>query len=100
MSVHFVTLLVFILGAAVVRMKAVRRLCVTAVVQPHGSVSAAGMESHCSAIVAVAVTWWRDCKVPRSPSKVAVAGHQVVPCVSRLNTNRRVGKQPTNVLCS
>ena len=53
-SVHFVTLLVFILGAAVVRMNAVRRLCVTAVVQPHGSVSAAGLESHCSAIVVVA----------------------------------------------
>jgi hypothetical protein len=53
-SVHFVTLLVFILGAAVVRMKAVRKLCVTVVVQPHGSVSAAGVESHCSAIVAVA----------------------------------------------
>jgi len=52
--VHFVTLLVFILGAAVVCINAVRRLCFTAVVQPHGSVSAAGVESHCSAIVAVA----------------------------------------------
>jgi len=52
--VHFVTLLVFIFGAAVVRMKAVRRWCVTAVVQPHGSVSVAGVESHCSAVVAVA----------------------------------------------
>jgi hypothetical protein len=52
--VQFVTLLVFILGAAVVHMNAVRRLCVTAVVQPQGSVSLAGVESHCSTTVAIA----------------------------------------------
>lgn len=51
--VQFVTLLVFILGVAAVQMTAIRRLCVTALVQPQGSASAAGAENHCSATVAI-----------------------------------------------
>ena len=90
MSVHFVTLLAFILGAAVVRMKAVRRLCVTAVVQPHGSVSAAGVESHCSALVAVSQSLGgATAKFLKVPAKWQLPATECPVC-----------KQPANVLCS
>jgi hypothetical protein len=97
-SVHFVTLLVFILGATVVRMNGVRRLCVTAVVQPHGSVSAASVESHCSAVVAVAqllggatakllkapITWQSpatECSVCKQTKKKQVCRKEAFLCI-------------------
>ena len=74
-SVHFVTLLVFILGAAVVRMKAVRRLCYCSGPATRKCLSrwcGEPLLGHCGCR---AVTWWRDYKVLQNPNNVAVAGH-------------------------
>jgi len=54
------------------------KLCVASVVQPLGSVPAAGWESSCSASVAVARPLSQFRKVPLRPDGVAAAGK----CVS------------------
>ena len=74
-SVHFVTLLVFILGAAVVRMNAVRRLCYCSGPATWKCLSRWLGEPLLGHSGCRAVTWWCDCKVAQSTNNVAVAGH-------------------------